>query len=286
MRDNPASLQKAQSVVFIQCVGSRDERRPYCSRVCCTHSVKAAIALKELNSQMNIYVLNRDIRTYGEREDLYRKARDLGVIFIRYDVDRKPVVRQDRGDLTVDAFDPILQMPVSISADYLVLAAAIEPNVNKDLVELYKCAANADGFLNEAHPKLRPVDMAVDGLFVAGLCNYPKPLNETIAQSKAAAARAATILSQTEMTLDAIKSFVTDKCDGCALCLDVCPYRAIKLEEYEADDNRMHRRIATDPALCKGCGLCAATCPKGGVYVHGFTLDQLRAQVAAALEVA
>jgi len=284
MRDNPASLKKAQSVVFIQCVGSRDERRPYCSRVCCTHSVKAALALKELNSQVNIYVLNRDIRTYGEREDLYRKARDLGVIFIRYDLDRKPVVRKEGDDLAIDVFDPILQMPLVISADHLVLAAAIEPNVNKDLVELYKCAANADGFLNEAHPKLRPVDMAVDGLFVAGLCNYPKPLNETIAQAKAAAARAATILSQTEMTLDAIKSFVTDTCDGCALCLDVCPYRAIKLEEYPGDDSRTHRRIATDKALCKGCGLCAATCPKGGVYVHGFTLDQLKAQVAAALE--
>jgi heterodisulfide reductase subunit A len=284
MRDNPASLKKAQSVVFIQCVGSRDERRPYCSRVCCTHAVKAALALKELNSQVNIYVLNRDIRTYGEREDLYRKARDLGVIFIRYDLDRKPVVRKEGDDLAVDVFDPILQMPLVIAADHLVLAAAIEPNVNKDLVELYKCAANADGFLNEAHPKLRPVDMAVDGLFVAGLCNYPKPLNETIAQAKAAAARAATILSQTEMTLDAIKSFVTDRCDGCALCLDVCPYRAIKLEEYPGDDSRTHRRIASDKALCKGCGLCAATCPKGGVYVHGFTLDQLRAQVAAALE--
>ena len=286
LRDDPAALKIAQSVVFIQCVGSRDERRPYCSRVCCTHSVKAAIALKALNSQMNIYVINRDIRTYGEREDLYRKARDLGVIFIRYDLDRKPVVRKEGDELAVDVFDPILQMPVSIAADQLILAAAIEPNLNKELVELYKCAANADGFLNEAHPKLRPVDMAVDGLFVAGLCNYPKPLNETIAQAKAAAARAATILSQTEMTLDAIKSFVTDQCDGCALCLDVCPYRAIKLEEVTGDDQRRHRRIATDPALCKGCGLCAATCPKGGVYVHGFTLDQLRAQVAAALEAA
>jgi heterodisulfide reductase subunit A len=284
LRDQPAELRKAQSVAFIQCVGSRDERRPYCSRVCCTHSVKAALSLKGLNPQMNVYVLYRDMRTYGAREDLYRKARDLGVIFIRYDLDRKPVVRRDGADLTIDVFDPILQMPVTIAADRLVLAAAVEANETRELVELYKCAINADGFLNEAHPKLRPVDMSVDGLFVAGLCNYPKPLNETIAQAKAAAARAASILSQTEMTLDAIKSFVTDKCDGCALCLDVCPYRAIKLEDYAGGDGRGHRRIATDPALCKGCGLCAATCPKGGVYVHGFTLDQLKAQVAAALE--
>ncbi len=284
LRDQPAELRKAQSVAFIQCVGSRDARRPYCSRVCCTHSVKAALSLKGLNPQMNVYVLYRDMRTYGMREDLYRRARDLGVIFIRYDLEGKPVVRRDGADLTIDVFDPILQMPVTIAADHLVLAAAVEANETRELVELYKCATNADGFLNEAHPKLRPVDMSVDGLFVAGLCNYPKPLNETIAQAKAAAARAVSILSQTEMTLDAIKSFVTDKCDGCALCLDVCPYRAIKLEDYAGADGRGHRRIATDPALCKGCGLCAATCPKGGVYVHGFTLDQLKAQVVAALE--
>jgi heterodisulfide reductase subunit A len=284
LRDRPGVLKKAQSVAFIQCVGSRDERRPYCSRICCTHSVKAAVALKGLNPQMNVYVLYRDVRTYGKREDLYRKARDLGVIFIRYDLEGKPVVRKDGTDLAIDVFDPILQMPVTIAVDLLVLAAAVEARDNRGLVELYKCAANADGFLNEAHPKLRPVDMAVDGLFVAGLCNYPKPMDETIAQAKAAAARAACILSQKEMTLDAIKSCVTETCDGCALCLDVCPYRALQLEAYSAEDGRDHRRIVSDPALCKGCGLCAATCPKGGVYVQGFTLDQLRAQVAAALE--
>jgi heterodisulfide reductase subunit A len=284
LMDPAKPLRQAQSVVFIQCVGSRDARRPYCSRVCCTHSVKAAISLKALNPQMSIYVLNRDIRTYGEREDLYRRARDLGVIFIHYDPERKPVVRRAGADLAVDAFDPILQMPLTIAADHVVLAAAVEPNDTHELVELYKCAANADGFLNEAHPKLRPVDMSVDGLFVAGLCNYPKPINETIAQAKAAAARAAGILSKAEMTLDAVKSEVTANCDGCALCLDVCPYRAIKLEDYAGEDGRSHRRIATDKALCKGCGLCAATCPKGGVHVAGFTLEQLKAQVAAALE--
>lgn len=284
LRDDPASLKKAQSIVFIQCVGSRDERRPYCSRICCTHSVKAAIHLKGLNPKMNVYVLYRDIRTYGEREDLYRKARDLGVLFIRFESERKPSVRRDGKDLTVEVYDPILRMPVTIAVDHVVLAAAMEANDSHELTELYKCAVNADGFLNEAHPKLRPVDMSVDGLFVAGLCNYPKPLNETIAQAKAAAARAAVILSQTEMTLDAIKSFVTDKCDGCALCLDVCPYRAIKLEDYKTANGQGHFRISTDKALCKGCGLCSATCPKGGVYVHGFTMDQLRAQVVAALE--
>ncbi len=273
------------SAVFIQCVGSREPRRPYCSRVCCTHSVKSAIRLKELNPAMNVYILNRDIRTYGEREELYRKARELGVLFIRYSLDRKPEVIRDGEGLFVSVFDPISRFPLRIEADHVVLAAAIEPNDTRDLVALYKCAANADGFLNEAHPKLRPVDMPVEGLFLAGMCNYPKPIDESIGMAKAAAARAGVILAKKEMQLDAIKSFVTEKCDGCALCLDVCPYRALKLEEYDGQDGRSHRRILTDKALCKGCGLCEATCPKGGIYVHGFTLEQLKDQVSAALAV-
>ena len=284
LREHMDSVKAAHSTVFIQCVGSREPRRPYCSRVCCTHSVESAVHLKKLNPQMNVYILNRDIRTYGKREDLYKKARDLGVIFIHFDPEHKPVVSREKDDLYVTIFDPISQRPLKLFADHLVLASAIEPNHSKELVELYKCGVNEDGFLNEAHPKLRPVDMSVDGLFVAGLCNYPKPIDESIAQAKAAAARAAVVLSHQQMQLDAIKSFVTDRCDGCALCLDVCPYRAIKLEEYTQADDSMHKRIKTDPALCKGCGLCAATCPKGGVFVHGFTLDQLKAQVSAALE--
>lgn len=206
------------------------------------------------------------------------------MIFIRYEVDRKPAVRPEASGLTASVFDPILQRPLELSTDYLVLAAAVEPNDDRQLVELYKCGQNEDGFLNEAHPKLRPVDMSVDGLFVAGLCNYPKPVDGSIAQAQAAAARAAILLDHDEMQLDAIKSFVTDKCDGCALCVDVCPYRAISLEESQAENGTVHKRIKTDPALCKGCGLCEATCPKGRVLVHGFTLDQLEAQVEAALE--
>lgn len=283
LRDREAQLKGAQNVVFIQCVGSREPKRPYCSRVCCTHSVQSALKLKGLNPDMNIYVLNRDVRTYGEREDLYVKARELGVIFIRYEVDRKPKVANHGNGITVQVFDPILQRDIQLPADYLVLASAIVPHDNQELVELYKCGHNEDGFLNEAHPKLRPVDMSVDGLFLAGLCNYPKPIDEAVGQAKAAASRANVILSKTTMELDAIKSFVTEKCDGCALCLDVCPYRAIKLEEYQRD-GATHKRIVTDNALCKGCGLCQATCPKEGVYVHGFTLGQLKAQVHSALE--
>jgi heterodisulfide reductase subunit A len=246
--------------------------------------MKSAIRLKALNPEMDIFVLYRDIRTYGKREDLYKKARELGVIFIRYDVDRKPAVSLEGEALSVGVFDPILQRDLSLSADYLILASAVEPHEDRGLVELYKCGQNEDGFLNEAHPKLRPVDMSVDGLFLAGLCNYPKPIDEAIAQAKAAASRAGVLLARNEMQLDAVKSFVTERCDGCALCLDVCPYNAIQMEEYRQADGSTHKRIKTDPALCKGCGLCAATCPKGGVHVYGFTLDQIKVQVQAALE--
>lgn len=295
-----------ESVVFIQCVGSREPQRPYCSRICCVHSVKTAIAIKERSPKSQVYILNRDIRTYGVWENLYQKARELGVIFVRYDVEAKPVVTANEEAITVAITDPILQMPLEISADYLVLASGVVPSDNGKLIALFKCSANASGFLNEAHPKLRPVDMSVDGLFLAGMCNYPKPLDESIEQAKAAASRACVVLARETMELDAIKSFVTDKCDGCALCVDVCPYNAISLKTLdeasavktgltEHDDsgvdkdaesplNGSEKRIVTDPALCKGCGICFATCPKEGIMVHGFTMDELKAQVTAALE--
>jgi len=283
LRDKAATVQKASSAVFIQCVGSREPERPYCSRVCCTHTVHSAVKLKELNPDMRVYVLYRDMRTYGLREELYTKARELGVIFIKYYPDSKPQVFKDGDDLKIEVTDPILQMPVKLTADYLVLSAAIVPNDNQGLVELFKAGMNADGFFNEAHPKLRPVDLNVDGLFLAGLCHHPKPLEESVSQAKAAVSRAGIILAKEVMQLDAVKSQVTEKCDGCALCLDVCPYQALKLEEYR-DNGHAHRRVVSDKALCKGCGVCEATCPKEGVTIHHFTREQLKAQVDAALE--
>ncbi len=281
---DPDTLSGKDSIAFIQCVGSRDTRRPYCSRICCTHTVQTAIRIKERHPQMNVFVLFRDMRTYGKREEQYRKARDLGVLFIRYTLENKPQVTATKEFVSITCTDPILQMPLELKVDHLILAAAVEPNPTHDLVELFKCGFNADGFLTEAHPKLRPVDMSVDGLFLCGMGNYPQPIEESLAQAQATVARASGVLARQEMQLDAIKSEVTEKCDGCALCLDVCPYRAIRLTEETAGGNgHKTRKIVTDPALCKGCGICAATCPKGGVFVHGFTLDQLRAQVAAAL---
>jgi heterodisulfide reductase subunit A len=283
LRDRAAAVSKADSAVFIQCVGSREPGRMYCSRICCISSVQNAMRLKELNPEMNVYILYRDMRTYGLREEFYTRAREMGVIFLKFYLDNKPKVSKDGDDLVVSVVDPILQLPIKLRPDYLILAAGIVANDQHELVELFKTGINEDGFFNEAHPKLRPVDMTVDGLFVAGLCHHPKGLDEAISQAKAAASRASIILTKEAMHLDAIKSEVTEACDGCALCLDVCPYRAIKLEEYR-DNGHAHRRIVTDKALCKGCGLCEATCPKEGVTVHGFTQDQLKAQVDAVLE--
>ena len=282
LRGHEFDAKNVQSTVFIQCVGSREPERPYCSRVCCTHSVKTAIILKELNPSMNIFILYRDIRTFGQWEDLYRKARDMGIVFVRHNREKKPSVYKIGNDIFVEAYDPVLRHLLKLKTDRVVLAAAVVPNENKALAEVFKCSLNAEGFMNEAHPKLRPVDMAVDGLFVAGLCNYPKPIDEAIAQAKAAVSRASAILSKEMMQLDAVKSYVMEQCDGCALCLDVCPYQALTLETYSVN-GRSAKRIKVDAAVCKGCGLCQATCPKEGVLIHGFTLGQLKAQVDAVL---
>ncbi|SMC65619.1 heterodisulfide reductase subunit A [Desulfocicer vacuolatum DSM 3385] len=271
------------NVVFIQCVGSREPERPYCSRICCVHSVKTAIALKTRTPDIQVFILYRDMRTYGVWEQYYQQARELGVIFIRYDLDSKPKVTLKQKEIQVNITDPIIGIPLEIQADYLVLASGVVAHDSDKLTSLFKCSVDSDGFLNEAHPKLRPVDMSVNGLFLAGMCNYPKPLDESIEQAKAAASRAGVLLSREYMELDAIKSFVTDKCDGCALCLDVCPYDAIFLKEITTETGEVTKRVVTDSALCKGCGICFATCPKEGIMVHGFTMDELKAQVSAAM---
>lgn len=276
-------LDEANAVVFIQCVGSRQPDRPYCSRICCVHSVNAAIKIKQKKPAAKVYILYRDMRTYGEWESLYKTARDMGVIFIRYSVRQKPDVRIEKGDLHIETRDPIIDMPVVIAPDYLVLSSGVVANENKHLADLFKFSMNEDGFFSGAHPKLKPVDLSVAGLFLAGICNYPKPLDESIEQAKAAAHRVFVLLSQNEIKSEAIKSFMTDACDGCAMCVDVCPFNALSVKMPDENKSHSRIRIITDPALCQGCGLCAATCHKDGIMVHGFTKQQLMAQVKAAM---
>jgi heterodisulfide reductase subunit A len=276
-------IRFGRDFVFIQCVGSRIPERPYCSRVCCTHSIQSAIALKEEDPDRSVFILYRDIRSFGLREELYRKARELGVVFIHYDLNQRPVVRVRDAELSVAAWDHVLHEGFSIRADVVVLATAIvaHPEV-ADLARIYRVPVDEDGFLQEAHVKLRPVDFAGEGLFLAGLAHYPKPIEEVVAQALAAVARATTILSSRRIELDTVKAMVDDgACDGCALCPDVCPYHAITMEARPDGDSRLTVRV--NMARCKGCGICQATCPKDAINVGGFTYRQLSAQVRAAL---
>jgi len=284
LAEDKDEVKNAKSVVMIQCVGSREEERPYCSRVCCSQAIKNSIALKEAKPRTDVYVLYRDVRAYGFLEQHYRRARELGVRFIRYEEDKKPEVSAGQAGLRVSCFDPMLNIPVSVDCDLLVLSAAIIPNEGVDeLGKLFKVPLNQDKFFLEAHMKLRPVDFATDGIFMCGLAHSPKSVAESIAQADAAAARAATILSKDEIEIDATISEIVDAyCDGCAYCIDPCPYNALALIEYMFKGS-IKKTVERDGALCKGCGVCMATCPKKGIFVRGFKLEQLSVMVEAAL---
>ena len=281
-------VKQSKRFVFIQCVGSREGDQMYCSKVCCTHSVQSAITLKMENPERNVYILYRDMRTYAQREALYKQARKLGIIFINYELHGKPKVTESGQDIDVEVWDHVLHRPLKIKADMVILATAIRPKEDAaDLGKLYKVPVDGHGFFQEAHAKLKPVDFSTDGMFVAGLAHYPKPVEESVAQALAASARAATLLSKTQVSLDAIKATVDeDYCDGCALCVDVCPYNAITLVERAATADRpAGKLIRVNKAQCKGCGLCQGTCPKRGVLVAGFSMKQISAQIQAALAV-
>jgi heterodisulfide reductase subunit A-like polyferredoxin len=279
MEAEPEMVKKAKAAVFIQCVGSREPERPYCSKICCTHSVQIALKLKEINPEIDVFVLYRDLRTYGPREDLYKEARAKGVIFIRYNLDNKPRVETDgNGALQVTVTDHILGRPVTIEPDFINLATAIYPTEHEDIAQFFKLPLTDDKFFLEAHMKLRPVDFPTDGVFVCGLAHYPKPLEESIAQAQAAAARAATVLSQKYVMVEPIVSSVdADACIGCGLCEAVCVFGAIQLEEVAGKGYR----AVNIPASCKGCGVCASTCPQKAIDMLHFKDGQLLAAIAA-----
>jgi heterodisulfide reductase subunit A-like polyferredoxin len=268
-------LDNAKSAVFIQCVGSRNAERPYCSKICCTHTLKGALALKERNPRMKVYILYRDIRAYGFRETLYQKARELGVIFIRYDIEHEPSVAMDGDDtLMLSVIDHVLRRPIRIKPDLLVLAAGIVGRDNQALFEHFKVPVNAEGFLVEAHAKLRPVDFASEGIFLAGLAHYPKPLEESIAQAKAAASRAMTVLAKDSLMVGGVVATVeSGLCAACLTCVRACPYNIPEVNE--------HSHAVIDPAQCHGCGTCAAECPGKAISLKHFTDEQLIAKTEA-----
>ncbi len=277
---------KTDAVVFIQCVGSRTPERPYCSRTCCQESIKNALRIREQNPTSRVHVLYRDVRTYGLRERFYRRARELGVKFIRYADGQLPEVAQHNGRLCVTTVDQMTRETVVLEADTVVLGAATVPNPgNKELAQILKVPLTEDGFFMEAHRKLRPIDFASDGIFLCGGAHSPMGLREALAQAAGAAARAATVLSQKTIMLEpTISHVIEEKCDGCAYCVDPCPFKAITLIEYQQDGD-IKKRVKVDEAVCKGCGTCQATCPKGGIEVWHFRPEQLLAEIHAALNI-
>lgn len=274
---NDPSLKDIKTAVFIQCVGSREPERPYCSKVCCTHSMESALQLKEINPEMDIYILNRDIRTYGEREFLYRKARAAGISFIRFSVDRKPQVSANQDGLEIQVFDVAIQRNILLKADLLALASAIIPYRDEKLARLFKIPMNEDGFFMEAHAKLRPSEFPTDGVFLCGLAHYPKPIDESVAQGQAASSRAMTLLSKKSVLVGGAVACVNPAfCSSCGVCIDVCPYSA---PSFIQKGPLAGKKAEVNPILCKGCGLCVASCRSGALNLKGFEEHQIMAMI-------
>jgi len=272
----------AQTVVMIQCVGCRNEERNYCSRVCCSHAIKNALKLKEINPDMDIYILFRDMRTYGFKEDFYREAADKEVRFIRYEPPENiPQVKEEGGAIKVTVKDPILDMDLEINTDILVLSAAAIPSEDAEKIALlYKVPLNEDGFFKEAHVKLRPVDFATEGVYLCGTAHYPKHINEVINQAHGAAGRVLTLLSQDVVTASgSVAEVNVDKCMGCGACVEACAYGAIQLVTIKGA-----KKAQVNPVLCKGDGLCNAKCPTGAIQLKHYTDEEIIREIDSLLE--
>ncbi|MDI6793621.1 MAG: FAD-dependent oxidoreductase [bacterium] len=270
---DPGVFEEAKTAVFIQCVGSREEQRQYCSRLCCTFSVRKAIDLKTKNPDMDIYVLYREMRTYGEREDIYKQARSAGVIFIRYTLEDKPqVCEKTDGNLEVTVQDHILNQPVVIEPDFICLQSAIASQGSENLSKLFKVALDKDGFFAESPTKLKPVDSMTDGVFLAGMALSPKSIEESIAQAQASAGRAMGILSRDTIQVGgAIAEVDPEKCVACLTCVRMCPFQVPMVDSGQ-------RVVSIEPESCRGCGICVSECPGKAISLVGYTDQQLIAK--------
>jgi heterodisulfide reductase subunit A len=273
----------SRNLVMIQCVGCRNEDRNYCSRICCSESVKNALTLKEVNPEMNVYILFRDIRTYGYNEDYYREAADKGVKFIRWEPEDQPEVEavEEGGQpvLRVTVPDYVLGQKLAIDADYIALAAAVIPHSeNPEISQLFKVALGPDDFFKEAHVKLRPVDFATDGVYLCGTAHYPKLITETINQANGAAGRTLTLLSHDTVTVSGSVCDVKEEdCVSCGACISACTYNAIEFVETPQG-----KKARVNPVLCKGDGLCNAKCPTNAIFLKHFTDQELISQIDTA----
>ncbi|MCX6999770.1 MAG: FAD-dependent oxidoreductase [Candidatus Sumerlaeota bacterium] len=274
LSERGASDERLREVVMIQCVGSRSEEHPWCSRVCCSEAIRNALILKERCPATQVYIIYRDIRTYGFKEDfLYRRAREKGVIFIRYEEDAPPCVTEAGGNLEVRIFDDILRREIIFHPDKVVLSVGIIPAENEEVAKLLKVPLGADGFFAEAHAKLRPVDFASDGIFLCGTAHSPRFVDEVVTQGRAAASRAMTILSKETLETKGIIVRVNPRlCSGCELCVEVCAYSA---REYDAEKGY----VTVNEVLCQGCGVCSAACPSGASQQNGFSTKQILSMI-------
>jgi len=271
-------LLTLKSIAMIQCVGSRIPERPYCSRVCCQEAIKNALRIKEENPDVEIYILYRDIRTYGFMEEYYRKARQKGITFIRYELENKPEVSVGNSSLKIKVIDLSLGKTLVLFPELLALSSAVVSGGNEELAKMLKVPLSEDGFFLEAHVKLRPVDFATDGIFLCGMAHFPKMIDETISQAAAASARASMTISHDVIDVIPIVSTVDQEiCIGCGLCESLCPYSAIRLEPWPEGGEKAFNISAS----CKGCGICAANCPPHAIKMNHFTDSEISSQIVA-----
>ena len=281
LRDAESALKEAppskgEKFLFIQCVESRCEPRNYCSRICCQESIKHAVAIKKAQPDAHVTVFYREMRTYGMREFLYTEARELGVFFVRYDLDNPPVLTSTPRGIEALIFDEMSQNTLKLMAHRVVLAAGLNPHPEtENLAKRYKLTTNSDGFLLEAHVKLRPVDFAGEGFFLAGLAHAPKNLDETISQSLSAAGRAGVLLSKKELAVSGnVARHDRELCMSCLACVRNCPYGAPFIDT--------DGKVSHNPIICTGCGICAGVCPAKAFQVNGFKDNQIGAMIEAA----
>jgi heterodisulfide reductase subunit A len=265
------------NVVMIQCIGSRTEDNPNCSRVCCQSAIKNAIHIKNINPAANVFIFYRDIRTYGLLENYYTEARKKGVLFFGFDIEDPPEVELLNQSLIVTGHDRMLDRKIKLTADALILSAGMVPEDTEEISSILKTARTTEGYFMEAHVKLRPVDMATEGIFVCGTAHSPKLISESISQALAAASRATTFLSQSHLTLSAVTARVdSERCASCLICVRSCPYKVPKINLDGVSE--------IDIALCHGCGVCAAECPAKAIDLDWYEDDQIISKIDALLE--
>ena len=267
-------IKKLDSVVMIQCVGSREEEHMYCSRVCCTQATTNAIKLKGRNPDTEVYILYRDIRTYGMDELLYRQAREKGITFIRYEAEKKPEVSEKNGKLKVNVFDSTLGTEILLEPGLLVLSSAIRPQADaEEFASKLKLPLTQDKFYMEAHMKLRPLDFVSEGMYLCGLAHSPKSISESIVQARGTVSRAMTILSQPYLMVGGVVSVVDpDRCAACLTCVRSCPFDVPRINDEGV--------AYIEAAACQGCGICASMCPSKAIKLQHYSDEQVMAKSA------